>query len=181
MSSSSHVWQAYDTFGDVTEIKTYGFGATSPISDTVVAYGTYNNSNGQCTAIGSYINRVCSTTTKAGTSTLSQVNNTYDSKGNLTSVSRWVSGPTGSSGLYLTSSTSYNSNGTVNVTQDVNGAPTTYHYDPNVCNNLLPTSISEPLGLSRSMTWDCNGGVVKIVTDENLQPTPYAYVNLQTA
>lgn len=180
MSSSSHVWQAYDTFGDVTEIKTYGFGATSPISDTVVAYGTYNNSNGQCTAIGSYINRVCSTTTKAGTSTLSQVNNTYDSKGNLTSVSRWVSGPTGSSGLYLTSSTSYNSNGTVNVTQDVNGAPTTYHYDPNVCNNLLPTSISEPLGLSRSMTWDCNGGVVKIVTDENLQPTTYGYVNLQT-
>ena len=33
------------------------------------------------------------------------------------------------------------------------------------------------LSLSKLMTWDCNGGVVTSVTDENSKNTTYAYVN----
>jgi hypothetical protein len=35
----------------------------------------------------------------------------------------------------------------------------------------MPTSIAEPLSLSVSMTWDCNGGVMTSRTDENGQTT----------
>ena len=88
-------------------------------------------------------------------SIVAQTNNSYDANGNRLSSSPLVSGST-----YLTSSATYNANGTVNVATDVNGAQTTYSYNgTGGCNNLLPTGISEPLSLSRSMTWDCNGGV----------------------
>src|SRR6202035_3018980 len=35
--------------------------------------------------------------------------------------------------------------------------------------------IAEPLSLSRSMTWDCNGGVPSTATDENQKQTTYTY------
>lgn len=43
------------------------------------------------------------------------------------------------------------------------------------CGNSFPTSISEPLGLSRSFTWDCNGGVLTSTTDENGQTSSVFY------
>ena len=80
-------------------------------------------------------------------SIVAQTNNSYDANGNRLSSSPLVSGST-----YLTSSATYNANGTVNVATDVNGAQTTYSYNgTGGCNNLLPTGISEPLSLSRSI------------------------------
>lgn len=170
VTSSSHVWQSYNYNGDITETKIYDFGASSPISDNVITYGTYNSSNKSCAAIGNYINnRVCTNTTATASGTLAQTNYTYDSKGNLTSTGQLVGGTN-----YLASSTTYNPNGTINVVTDVNGAQTAYNYDGS-CNGLVPTSISEPLSLSRSMTWDCNGAVMKTLTDENGQLTTYSY------
>src|SRR2546430_9314249 len=62
---------------------------------------------------------------------------------------------------------------------DVNGSASTVTYNyPNAastCGNAFPTSISEPLGLSRSMTWNCTGGVQLTTKDENNQPTTTAY------
>jgi hypothetical protein len=160
--------------GDLTEDKEYDFTGTL-LSDRVITYGTY--SNGACTptTIGS---RVCTDRTQVATTPFSQTNNSYDARGNLTSTSRWVSGSTGTGGNYVTSSTTYNSNGTVNVATDVNGATTTYGPLANyTCNGNFPTKVSEPQNLSKSMTWDCNGGVITSVTDENSQKTAYAYVN----
>ncbi len=50
---------------------------------------------------------------------------------------------------------------------DVNNAPTTYVYGSGSCGNSFATTINEPLNLSRSMTWNCTGGVPTQVTDEN--------------
>lgn len=176
MPSSSRVWQSFDLYGNLTETKAYGFGDTIPTTDTVIGYGTY--SNGTCTSIGNNIvNRVCSVTSSDGSGhPTSQTNNTYDPKGNLTSTSLWVKGPIGSGGAYLTSSTSYNPNGTVNIATAINGAQTFYNYDGS-CKGLVPTSISEPMGLSKSATWDCNGGVITSIIDENQNPTHVNYVN----
>src|SRR5437588_5175388 len=69
----------------------------------------------------------------------------------------------------------YNPNGTINVVTEANSAQTTYHYDSSVCNGLLPTSVSEPRGLDKSMTWDCNGGVMTSLTDENGKITTFNY------
>jgi RHS repeat-associated protein len=59
----------------------------------------------------------------------------------------------------------------VNVYQanDVNDAQTTYNYAnaTSTCGNAFPSSINEPLNLSRSFTWNCAGGVNTQVTDEN--------------
>ena len=69
-SSPSHIWQSFDYFGDVTETKTYDVGGVAPISDEVVAYGSYNSS-GTCSSIGANIlNRVCTDTTTNSTGTL---------------------------------------------------------------------------------------------------------------
>jgi YD repeat-containing protein len=177
MTQSSHSETKYNNVGNLTEDTEYDFTGTL-ISDRVITYGTY--SNGTCTnPIGTHIlNRVCTDLTQVGTTPVSQTNNSYDSYGNLLSSSHWARGSTGSGGTYLTSSSTYNSNGTVNVATDVNGAQTTYgNY---TCNGNFPTGISEPLSLSRSMTWDCVGGVVTSITDENSQKTTYGYVNPTT-
>ena len=171
MTQSSLSETTYDNYGDVTEDEEYDFSGTL-ISNRVVTYGTY--SSGNCTPIGNnIISRVCTDLTQVGTTVLAQTNNSYDSHGNLTSTSRLVGGST-----YLTSSATYNSNGTVSVATDVNGAQTTN--TAFTCNGNFPTSVSEPLGLSKSMTWDCNGGVMKALTDENNQTATYAYVNPTT-
>jgi RHS repeat-associated protein len=156
----------YASTGLVTESKGYDFGATNPTADTVITYGTY--SNGSCSAIATYIaNRPCTVVVKDGSGTVkAQTNNTYDSKGNLLSSSRLVTGST-----YLTSSATYNANGTLATATDVNGATTTYSNF--TCNGILPQTITLPQitgessAMSTSQTWDCNGGVVTSSTDVN--------------
>ena len=72
----------------------------------------------------------------------------------------------------LTTHSTYYDTGVLNTSQDVNGTTTTYNYSSTnnaYCNWAFPTSISEPLSLSRSMTWNCTGGVMTQLTDENSQ------------
>ena len=154
----------YDELGQLTEDKEYDFGSVL-VSDHVITRGT-------CSAVS---NRVCTDALKNGSGTVvAQTNNTYDSFSNLLSSSRLTAGST-----YLTKSFTYNSNGTVNVATDVNGAQTTYgNY---TCNGNFPTTVSEPLSLSKSMTWDCNGGVPTSLTDENSAVTTTNYKNGTTA
>ena len=64
----------------------------------------------------------------------------------------------------------------MNIFTDVNNAQTNYHYDGS-CNSIVSTSVSEPLSLSKSMIWDCNGGVMTSLTDENGKPTTYTYTD----
>lgn len=65
--------------------------------------------------------------------------------------------------------------GNILAATDVNAAHTTYTYGTGSCGNFFPTSVSEPLNLTRSMAWNCTGGVLTSATDENGQPTTVAY------
>jgi RHS repeat-associated protein len=73
----------------------------------------------------------------------------------------------------LTEHWTYFDTGQIATHTDTNGAQSTSNYGPltATCGNAFPTSISEPLGLSHSMTWNCNGGVQVTSVDENNQTT----------
>src|SRR5580692_2565676 len=182
MTPQSLVETIYDkNYGAITSVGRWNWGAPLPptslnlISTTYTPLGSWNGRG--CVAIGNYINdRVCYKNVNDGSGALqSSETFNYSPQGHLL---KHVAGTTtsGINGPTLTSQTSYNSNGTVNVFTDVNNAQTTYHYDGS-CNSLLLTSVSEPLSLSRSMTWDCNGGVMKSSTDENSEPSTAAYTD----
>ena len=163
--------------GRVTESKVYDSRTGALLSDTTISYGTY--SSGNCSAIGNTVDRPCTVIVKDSSGTVAQTNNSYDSKGNLVSSSRLVSGTT-----YLASSATYNSNGSMSSSTDVNQAVTHYNYNgAGGCNNLLVTSTILPVGsLTTSQTWDCNGGVATSVAGLNSgQTTTTNYVLGSTA
>jgi YD repeat-containing protein len=92
------------------------------------------------------------------------------SRGNLTTIARLTS-----SGATLGQKFTYYDTGNVNVATDSNGAQTTYTYG--ACGNSFPTSLAEPLSLSRQMTWDCNGGVQLTDVDENSKTATTSYTD----
>jgi RHS repeat-associated protein len=93
-------------------------------------------------------------------------------RGNLTTVQYLVQGSSTVSDTFT-----YYDTGTVKTATDVNGAFTTFNYPDSstTCGNSFPTSVSEPLSLSRSMTSDCTGGVQLTANDENSQPVTATY------
>src|SRR5437667_888626 len=90
------------------------------------------------------------------------------SRGNATTVNRLVAGTT-----FLSTTTSYFDTGNPKTVTDVNSAQTTYNYPDatSTCGNAFPTSVTEPLSMSRSMTWNCIGSVLTQLKDENGQAT----------
>ena len=176
-----------------TDVYTYDFGsaAVGPLLRHVQT--TYNNTLGN-----GIIDHPAITKTYDGRGNLNaQTTYTYDENiGSLaTSGATQHIGITGSRGNLTTLAVQANSTttlyrkfyyydtGMLNTSNDVstsnttNGATTTYNYASSAssCDFAFPTSISEPLSLSRSMTWDCNGGVGLTVTDENGKVTTVHY------
>ena len=174
----------YDsTYGRPTKKDAYAYGAGGPggiIRKTLWSYAPLGNN---------IVDRPSSVTVYDGSSNVkSQTNYTYDqgsitttsgtpqhvaitgSRGNLTTASYLVQGSTTLSKTYT-----YFDTGNVQTATDVNAAQTTYTYG--ACGNSFATSVSEPLSLSRSMTWNCTGGIETSLTDENSQPTSYTYSN----
>jgi RHS repeat-associated protein len=90
------------------------------------------------------------------------------SRGNLTSINYYTSGTT-----TLTKSMAYFDTGNVQTITDVNGAQTTYTFG--ACGNSFPTSVSKSLNLTMSTNWNCNGGALTSLTDENTQVTSITY------
>lgn len=177
-SSYNLIETKFDGYGNTSEIKRYDFGAAfppssgpSPLADTTI---TYDGSSGSCgTLSDSYIyNRPCSVTTvNSGGSQLSQTKYTYNGTGHPTQTQNWVSGSN-----YLTSSATYNSNGTVATATDANSAVTTPSYSGSGgCNGLLPTSVAYPVIGTAYYTWNCNGGLIATAKDANQQTTTYKY------
>jgi RHS repeat-associated protein len=178
--TAEHIYK-YNSNGSLIEQDDYDYGAGSVgalLKKTSITYASLTN-------IGAFRQQV--TVTNGSGTTVSQTNYNYGntvtatsgtpqhttpagSRGNLVSVNYYTNGST-----YLTKSYSYFDTGNVYVATDVNGAQTTYTYG--ACGNSFPTSVSEPLGLSRSYTWDtnCFGGVQTGVTDENSQTTTTTY------
>jgi RHS repeat-associated protein len=195
--SQSKTDTTYNSNGLVSEVDEYDYGSGAVgllLRKTLTTYGTY--SGGTCLNLGnSIVDRPCTVTIQdSGGTTKALTTYTYDegtpatsgatqhvsitgSRGNLTTVAAQANGTTTlyrkftyyDTGILQTSSDVSTTNAATNTT--------TYNYSTTgaSCDFAFPTSISEPLSLSRSMTWDCNGAVLKSLTDENSKVTSTAY------
>lgn len=169
----------YNTFGLLTEQDDYDYGNGAPgtlIRKELITYASLGNN---------IVNAPSQVTIENGSGTVvAQTSVTYDggsvvatsgtpqhlsvsgARGNATSISFLVQGATS-----LTRNFTYFDTGTVQTATDVNGAQTTFTYGAASCGNSFPTSVAETLSLSKSMAWNCIGGVETSVTDENGQAT----------
>jgi RHS repeat-associated protein len=173
----------YNTSGLLTEDREMDYvpdsGGYPYLSDTFITYASLGNILGLPSTV---------TVKDPGGNIISQTTNLYDqgtptatsgtpqhvavtgSRGNLTSTSALVQGAT-----TLTKNFTYYDTGTVNTSQDVNGATATYSYTGSSCGNSFPTGVAKPLGLSQSFAWNCTGGVRVTVTDENSKSVTATY------
>lgn len=192
-SSSSKVsetdiqWTQYSDPSLPNEIDSYDYGTGSPgaiirkvinsyrlIGNTVQITGTsIEDANNNVKASTGFAYDTSTPTTTTGTP---QHTTPPSERGNLTILSQEVSGS-----LTLYRVFTYYDTGMLNTATDwgtttSGGANiTTYNYSTGSCGNSFPISISEPLNLTESFTWDCNGGVQTSATDENGQTTTTYY------
>jgi RHS repeat-associated protein len=184
----------YNSYGSVTEKDEYAYGAGAPgslVRKTLTSYASLgNNIVGMPSTItvedgSNNVKRKTTycydegtpsgTSTCAATSPPTATTGTPQhvaitgSRGNITTVAYLVGS------TYLGNTYTYYDTGNVLVAADVNGAQTTYSYGTGSCGNSFATSFSEPLSLSRSMAWNCTGGVETSVTDENSQSVSLTY------
>jgi RHS repeat-associated protein len=169
----------YNSFGSLTEKDDYDYGF-SLLRVTLISYASLGNitafrqtvtvQNGGLTTLAQ-TNYNYDETTPTATSGVAQHTSVSGSRGNLTSINYPVSG--------LTPHFTYYDTGSIKTVQDVNAATSTYNYSSNTasCQMAFPTSVTEPLSLSQSMTWNCTGGVQLTSTDENIKTTTTAYTD----
>ncbi|MGH9541655.1 MAG: RHS repeat domain-containing protein [Terriglobales bacterium] len=153
----------FDSYGLPLTVDEYAFGSGAPgglVRETDTAYKGFTD-----------FERVSSIEVKDATGTQRAYTSfAYDTKGNTTSVSRWVAGSTN-----LTTNFTVNANGTVATMTDPRQEQTTYTYTTGTCNNAFPTSVSLPGGLSTSATWNCNVALPVAVTGVDGQATTFHY------
>jgi hypothetical protein len=181
--ASEHV-DFYNSYGLIKETDDYDFGSGGPgplLKKTSINYNTSLGNN--------IVDKPSSITVQDGAgNTLSNTSFSYDqgtlapttgtpqhisitgSRGNLTGINYYTQGST-----FLTKTFTYFDTGNVQTITDVNGAVTTNTYSSANCPNSFPTGVAEPLSLSRTLTWNCTGGVQTSLTDENNQTTTYTY------
>jgi len=180
----------YDNFGLPTEHKDFDWGQL-PVTDTVTIYNrtlgngivdrpdtiTVKDAGGTVKATTSYKYDESALVSSGVTQ---QHVSVTGSRGNVTTVTSQVNGTTN---LYR--KFTYYDTGSLSTSTDLstssstNGAATTYNYAAGTasCNNAFVTSLTEPLSLSRSMTWDCTGGALLSVTDENVKTVSVSYTD----
>src|SRR3989441_4327896 len=174
----------YNSYGLPTKVDEYAYGSGAPgglVRKTVIAYASLGNN---------IVDRPSSITVykSDGVTVAAQTTLSYDqtavtatsgtpqhvaisgSRGNLTTATYTTQGTS-----TISRTSTYFDTGLVQTATDVNAAQTTYTYNSTGCANSLLTSISLPLPLSRSMVWNCTGGVATSVTDENTKTTSFVY------
>ena len=185
----------YNTYGLVTDDKEYNYGVVlnmAPSSASILSETTTSFNGVTSSGIASELEtQVVYNGSSASAARLSTVTFTYDgvattaTSGTPQHVS--VSGGNGNltQATYSTGSGSltynytYYDTGNPNTMTGANGAVTTYVYSSGApsCENSFPTQIEEPLGLSRSIVWNCTGGVSTQVTDENGNSTMTSFTD----
>src|SRR4029077_7839016 len=177
----------YNNFGLVVENSEYAYGAGAPgslVRNKITNYATLGNG---------IVSMPASITVEDSSSNIkSQITYTYDqgtptatsgtpqhvavsgtARGNPTTISSLIQGST-----TLSKTFTYYDTGTINVATDVNGATTTNTYGSgSSCGNSFPTLVAEPLSLTRSMTWNCTGGGLTSITDENGKTSSISYTD----
>ncbi len=194
--------QFFNAYGLQTEQDDYDYGsgapATTPLRKVITVYNTaltngiVSMPSSMTTCNGTGTSSACTGPSGSSTGTVvAQITFAYDettpitsspvspqwtsitgSRGNATTIKSLVQGST-----FLTQTNSYYDTGNPYVATDVNGAQTSYSYSGSSCGNAFPTSVSEPLNMSGSMTWNCSGGVQLTVKDENSQTTTTSYTD----
>ncbi|HZQ23303.1 MAG TPA: RHS repeat-associated core domain-containing protein [Terriglobales bacterium] len=179
----SRVDTQYDGYGSVTELDEYDFGASSATRKTTTVYAILGNNNNIVDRPSSVTVKDANGTQKArteyfydeyalqGTGTLPNHTNPPSGtpRGNLTTVKRYTSATT-----TLNQTLKYYDTGLVYTSTDVNTtATTTYTYG--YCASAFPSIVNLPLSLSRSMIWNCTGGVPTSISDENSKASTYTY------
>jgi RHS repeat-associated protein len=173
----------YDSFGDLTEDKEIDFvpntNGSPYLSDTIIGWSYVNTVNAyrQTTTVKNNAGTIVSQTsitfdvgTPQATSGTPQHTTPAGARGNPTTISYLIQGSTN-----LNKTFTYYDTGNVMTAKDVNGAQESITYG--ACGNSFSTSINEPLSLSRSMTWNCSGGVETSATDENGKTVSAAYTD----
>jgi RHS repeat-associated protein len=140
--NTNHTNTLFDSNGNLVQVKIYDVGASTPTRTVQYYYGKSWTANGTCSgyAGGSYI-----VDTPCGISV-------FDGSGTMKSNSKYLHGPNGAitlqgsqlvgtSGAWLSTTYSYNGNGSLNTMTLPNGEVVTEGYDGS-CNSLLPTSES---------------------------------------
>lgn len=184
-SKTSQVTVTYDSYGNLTGEIDSDFGSGSPggpLKQTAITYATLNGIQAfrQQVTVKDGSGGVVSQTfynygdTVTGTTGTPQHTAPNGSRGNLLSVNYYTHGTS-----TITRSFTYYDTGMTYVTTDVNNAQTTYTYGSGSCGNSFPTSVAEPVSLTRSMTWNCTGGVQTSVTDENGKSASTSYTTNQ--
>jgi hypothetical protein len=101
-------------------------------------------------------------------------NTVQNCRGNLTTVKYTTQGT-----ATLNKQFTYYDTGSIKTSIDVNGTSgtTTYNYADNTtsCEMAFPTSLSLPVNLSESMTWNCKGGVMTGFVDANNKSASWTY------
>jgi RHS repeat-associated protein len=168
----------YDSYGNVTQQLSYDWGAGTPplatklLSSTSVPRGSWNSTSQKCVpAVGNGIPCYTKTTDPAGNTTAATYF-TYDANGHLLTKQELVTSPS----TYLTTTYGY-TNGVLTSITEPNSANT--QFSNFVCNGVLPTTITyDPsTGLSKSLAWNCDGGVLTSTTDDNGKATNYGYID----
>lgn len=173
----------YNSYGVATEEDDYDYGSTTPgpllrkLTTTYASLGngivdhpyqiTVEDGSGNIAAQTTYTYDQGTVTGTSGTPQHAAVSG---SRGNATTISYLVSGS-----ATLNKTFTYYDTGNVQTANDVNQAQTSYTYG--ACGNSFPTLVNEPLGLSKSMAWNCTGGVETSVTDENGHQSSTAYTD----
>jgi len=184
----------YDQFGLIHEVDDYDYGQGAVgglIRKTITNYATLGN--GIVDRPSSVVIKDSGNNVKASTSygydqtplitpsgTTPQWVSISGPRGNLTTITAQASASTS-----LFKKFTYFNTGMLRASTDVstssttNGPATTYNYSITGnadCGNSFVTSITEPVAsMSRSFTWDCNGGVLLSVVDENGKTSSTAY------
>jgi RHS repeat-associated protein len=174
--------------GRLKEQKVYDFGvstgsapsSTYLLTDTVVSYAsltgiidhpyqiTVKDAGGHTQSQTTYAYDAGSVTTTTAPQHVAPPNG---SRGNLTSVSMWISGTS-----TLSKSSTYYDTGNVKIATDANGATTTYTYG--ACGSSFPTQIAfSPITPTQKMAWDtnCTGAVMTSYTDLNNNVSSTSY------
>jgi RHS repeat-associated protein len=171
----------YNSYGLETQTNEYAYGAGAPgalLRQTLVTYASLGNG---------IVNQPATVTVKDGFGNVrAQTTYAYDqgtptstsgtpqhvavsgSRGNPTTITYLVQGS-----ATLSRTRTYFDTGRVKTVTDANLAQTSYTYG--ACGNSFPTSITEPLSLSKSLMWNCTGGVESSITDENNQTVTTTY------
>jgi YD repeat-containing protein len=158
-----------DNLGRVQQVDNYDFGPTV-VNHQIFQYGSWNGTI--CTSFaGLPTGRLCDVNTQDTQSNpIARTRFAYNSTGDLLHQYNYTSLTN-----YLTTSYTYNANGTVASVTQPDGVQTTVAYNgTGGCNNLLPTSATSSIG-TVSTTWDCNGAVPITTTNLNGLVTTMVY------